>query len=102
MAIEPETPDDQAVEMAQQKVREIKRSRFGFGERGEYGCGREELVAMGARNAFNPFLAQHIVQQSARAAVAVGDEDRTITVARRVDQATNGAGNLFRPIMQFG
>src|ERR1700737_143029 len=98
MPIESETADDQALEMAQQEVREIEGAQFGLGKRSEHRAGREELVAVGARNAFNPLLAQHVVQQSAGPAIAVGDEDRQIAAARSLNEGANGAGNLFRPI----
>src|SRR6267142_6073968 len=102
MPIEPQAANHQAVEMAQQKVGEVEGSRLGLGKRGERKGGGEELVAMGARNAFNPLLAQHPFQQPAGAAVAVGDEDRIIAFARGANEGANGGGNLFGPVVQLG
>src|SRR5580658_6257 len=87
--------------MAQQEVGEVESTRLGFRERGEYRSGREELVAMRPRDALDPLFTQHLVEQAAGAAVGVGDKDGSITAARLVNHGSNGAGNLFRAIVQI-
>src|ERR1700724_1265690 len=63
VAIQSQPADHQALEMAQQEIREVERPRFGLGESGELKGGCEELVAMCARDPLNAFFAQYIVEQ---------------------------------------
>ena len=79
--VEPETANDQSLEMPQQKIREVERPRFCVRERREHGRRGEELIAMSARNAFHALFAQHHVEQSTGAAIAVRDENRSIALA---------------------
>src|SRR5271167_4821235 len=102
MAIEAKTLQHQAIEMAQQKIRQIERPRLRLGQRSEHRSCREELVAMCAGNALHALLAQHLVEHAARSAVAIGNENRAATVAGGVNQRANRSRNLFRSIVQFG
>src|SRR5450432_493591 len=82
MPIQPQTANDQALEMLQEKIRQIKRARLALGEHREHRGRGEELIAVCAGYALDALLAEHVVQQSAGAAVAIGHKDRAVAIAR--------------------
>src|ERR1700721_559624 len=49
MPVESEALNHQAVEMSQQKIRQVKGSRFGLGQRGEHGAGGKKSKEGAAR-----------------------------------------------------
>jgi len=102
VAVDPETLDHQALEMAQQKVRQIERPELRLGERREHRSGREELVAMGARYALDALLLQHRVEQPAGSAVGVGDENRTIVTPRGLNQCAHRRRYALGAVVQVG
>ena len=101
MAIEAEAANHQAVEMAEQEIGEVERAGLVVGHGLERGAAGEEFVAMGAGNALDVLFAQHGVEQAARAAIAVGHEDRRVAVAIRADRVPHGARDALRAIVQF-
>ena len=96
MPVEPETPNHQPLEMPQQEIREIERAGLGLGERREHRPRGEELIAMRARNALDALFTQHRIEQSAGAAIAVGDENRTVVRARGLNERTRPRPEFFR------
>ena len=76
MAVDTQPLDHQALEMTRQEIGQVQRARLLVRERRKLLRPGEELVAVSARQARHAFFLQHPVQQTAGAAVGVGDEHR--------------------------
>src|SRR5258708_2001404 len=87
--------------MPQQKIREIEGARFRLRERAEYRAGREELIAMRARNALDALFTEHLVEHPSGSAVGIRDENRAVRRTRRVDERADGIGDFFGTIVQL-
>src|ERR1700722_14771212 len=89
------------IEMAHQKIGEIERAGLGVAERGKNFRGGEELVAVRPRDTLDTFRAQHGIKPSARAAVAVGNENALVPVAVHADLLLNFPGNALGAVVQL-
>src|SRR5262249_28331458 len=69
VTIEAERADHQPLEVPQQKVRQVERSRLSFGELSKYPRGGQKLVAMSPGQPLDTFLLEHGIELSAGAAV---------------------------------
>jgi len=93
MAVDAETANDEPLEVPGEEVREPERAGLRVGHRLECRAAREHLVAMGARQALDPFVGEDGIEQAAGAAVGVGDEDPLVSVGARIaDPASHKAG----------
>ena len=101
LPIEAEPPHYQPIEMAHQEVGQVKAARFLIGQLGEALAAGVELVAVGPGNALNPGPRQRPVQQPARAAIGIADENTLEPGAFGLDFRQHGSGDFFRPVVQF-
>src|SRR5580698_989197 len=101
VAIESKATDHQALEMAQQKIGQIESAEFGILQPLEHGGGRKELIAMRARDAFDPFFAQHAIELAAGPAIPVGNENSAIAPARSAYLRAHSVWDPLRTIMQL-
>ena len=92
MAVEPERADDEPVEVAGQEVGQVERPGLLGGELLEGLAAGVELVAVGAGQALDALLGDDRIEQAARAAVGIGDEDAVIAGC-----AAGGCGRARRP-----
>ena len=81
VAVDAEAADHEPLEVAGEEVGQPERRRLLVGQSGEGRAAGEELVAVGARQPLDALLGEHRVEQAARAAVGVGDEDPLVAVA---------------------
>jgi hypothetical protein len=102
MAVQPQTLDDQPVEMARQIVGEEETAGFRLRQRLEIRRSHEELVAVRSGNALHAFFPQHVVQQPSGAAIAIGDEDAAIAAAAFPDLGPHPLGDLGRGVVPAG
>src|SRR5262245_23967837 len=101
MAVEAEAADDQALEVPDEEVGQVERAGLIIGEGREGGATGVDLVAVGALESGDALAFEHPIEQAARAAVGVGDEDRVIALgARTADPGRNGAGYALRPVVE--
>ena len=100
VAIEPQAPDDQSIEVPHQEVGQVERPGFLVGKGREAGRAGIHLVAMGAGQAFDSLLREHAIEEPACTAVGVGDEDPVVGPAGRLDPSRTAArdppGRLWR------
>ena len=101
-AVEPEPPDNQAVEVADQEVRQEKAAGLLVHERIEALRASQELVAVGARQAFDPGLLEHRIERPTGAAVAVADQHPVVAALDRCDLSRHRRRNPCGAVVQVG
>src|SRR3954454_12359259 len=74
MAVEPERPDDQGVEVPDEEVREVEGPGLLLLERIPLRQAREKRVAVGAGQPLGAVPLQHLVERARGPAVGIGDE----------------------------
>src|SRR4029079_9638681 len=92
MAVEPETLDHESVEVARQEVGQEERRGLVLDEARELRTRGVELVAMRAREALDALLGDHGIEQSARPAVRVRDEDPVVAGPPPTDPPADRGG----------
>src|SRR5882672_5459950 len=102
MPVEPQAANDQPLEMAQWKIREVEGPRLSRSERGEHRRRGKEFIAVRSGYSLDSLLAQYCIQQPARTAIGIGDKDGMVTVPRSLNRGAHGAGYLLRSIVQLG
>ncbi len=99
VAVEAEEPDHESVEVTGQVVREVEGPNLGVLELGEGISAGEELVAVGAGQAFDAEILADCVQPAAGAAVGVADVDLVVPVPGRKDPRRDGVGDEVRGVV---
>ena len=102
MSIQPETLDDQPVEVARQEVGQEERGGLVVDELRELRARRVELVAVRAGEPFDALLGDHRIEQPACPAVGVRHEDPVVAGAASPDAFPDGGGDPARTVMERG
>ncbi len=100
--VEPEAPDDEGVEVADEIVGEIEARGFFLVEPFEGLEPGIEGIAVGAGDAGYPFLLEHAIEGTGRAAVGVGDEDPREARPQLVDPGPHRLRDPLWVIVQGG
>ena len=106
MGVQTQPLDDESIEVAGQEIGQEEGPELLVGDGSERLRARVELVAVGARQALDPFVGQHRVEQAARPAVGVGDEDVPVSGPGRADpvpdEPRDPAGSVVERRRQAG
>jgi hypothetical protein len=101
VAVDAEAADHEPLEVAGEEVGQPERRRLVLCHLGERLAAGEELVAVGAGQPLDALLGDDRVEQAARAAVGVGDEDRLVAVgAGLADPVPDLGGNPLGPVVE--
>ena len=101
VAVDSEAADDEPLEVPGEEVREPERARLGVGHGRERVAAGEHLVAMGARQPLDAFAGDDRVDQAARAAIGIRDEDPLEPVgAGLVDAPPNRVRDPFGAVVE--
>ena len=101
MAVEAEAADDEPVEVAGEEVGQVERPELLVaGARSKAARAGVELVAVGAGQALDALLGDDRVEQAARAAVGVGDEDPVVASAAPADPLADRGRDAARPVVE--
>jgi hypothetical protein len=93
VAVESEVPDHESIEVPDQVVGEVEGPDLGVLEFGEGRVAGEELVAVGARQAFDSEFLADGVQPATGATVGVADEDLVVATLGRTNPFGDGIGD---------
>jgi hypothetical protein len=102
VAVQPEAFHDQRLELPGQEVGEIEGARRRIGQALKAILAGERCIAVGAREALNPFLLEHLIEGAAGAAIGVGDEDPGMGGAGLVNGTAHRVCDQCRPVVQGG
>ena len=102
--VQPKAAPHDPVEVAGQEVGQVERADLLLLERCERRRAGVELVAMGAGDALDTLevVLQHPVEQAARAAVGVRDEDPVVVAAAGAQPRGHRLGDALGPVVQVG
>ena len=101
--VDPETADHEPLEVAGQEVRQPERCRLPFSQGREVSAAREELVAVGAGQPLDAFVDENRIEEAARPAIGVGDEDLFVAVPTApADSGAHARGDPAGPVVEVG
>jgi hypothetical protein len=102
MAIQTQTAVDQSVEVANQKISQVKRTGFASAQPAERRASREEFIAMRAGQALDAIFEEQAVKLAARSAVRICGENGVKPKSVHFDFFSYRIRYLPRGVMEFG